>query len=391
MKKGVQVFISYRRDGGRDIARNIYERLSMSGYTTFFDYDSVQNGKFNIQIFKAIEQASDFILVLSKGALDHCVNMDDWVRIEIEYAIKEKKNIVLVAPEEFSGFPDYLPIEIASIKNIDIIFLYYKNKHYDQSINDIKSALIAKPSMFVKSKWIMPIVFVLLIMLFLYYYPNSFSPIKSVYNKMNTIDTTKLKKWELTSFKKRSNKKLEGHEIFERCASAVFMVFTNDGKNQYQGSGFFIDEDGLAVSNYHIFKGTEKGLERIKLLESEELYKITEVIKISEEENFILFRINCSNTNFLPIAHSKPKIGEQVFAIGCPQGLECTLSSGEVSQLRESNLIQNNALIDHGSSGGALINEYGEVVGITTGSFADGSQANLNYAFSIDVIKPYLK
>lgn len=73
-KKGVQVFISYRREGGRDIARNIYERLSMSGYTTFFDYDSMRNGKFNTQIFKAIEQASDFILILSKDALGRCVN-----------------------------------------------------------------------------------------------------------------------------------------------------------------------------------------------------------------------------------------------------------------------------------------------------------------------------
>lgn len=53
--------------------------------------------------------------------------------------------------------------------------------------------------------------------------------------------------------------------------------------------------------------------------------------------------------------------------------------------------MQISALIDHGSSGGALINEYGEVVGITSGSFADGSQANLNYAWSIDVIKPYVK
>ena len=66
-------------------------------------------------------------------------------------------------------------------------------------------------------------------------------------------------------------------------------------------------------------------------------------------------------------------------------------SSGEVSQWKHENLMQISALIDHGSSGGALINEYGEAVGITSGSFADGSQANLNYAWSIDVVKPYIK
>lgn len=190
---------------------------------------------------------------------------------------------------------------------------------------------------------------------------------------------------------KRSNDKLEGSQIFERYGSAVFMVFTTDGSNVYQGSGFFIGNEGLAVSNYHVFKGTGIGLEQIKLVGSDEAYKVTEVIQKSEQEDFILFRVDCENTNYIPIATDKPKIGEKVYAIGSPQGLENTFSSGEVSQWRADNLMQISALIDHGSSGGALINEYGEVVGITSGSFADGSQANLNYAWSIDAVKPYIR
>ncbi len=189
----------------------------------------------------------------------------------------------------------------------------------------------------------------------------------------------------------RSSKKMEGQEIFERYGSAVFMVFTSDGFNEFQGSGFFIDSYGLAVSNYHVFKGTGKGLENIKLPGDDTPHKVVEVYAQSEEEDFILFRVDCDNTNYLPIATTKPKIGEKVFAIGSPRGLENTFSSGEVSQWRDTNKMQISALIDHGSSGGALINEYGEVVGITSGTFADGSQANLNYAWSIDVIKPYLE
>lgn len=190
---------------------------------------------------------------------------------------------------------------------------------------------------------------------------------------------------------KRSSYKLEGSQIFERYGSAVFMVFTTDGSNAYQGSGFFIDNRGLAVSNYHVFKGTGIGLELVKLVGSDDVYKVTEVIQKSEQEDFILFRVNCENTNYIPIATDKPKIGEKVYAIGSPRGLENTFSSGEVSQWRADNLMQISALIDHGSSGGALINEYGEVVGITSGSFADGSQANLNYAWSIDAVRPYIK
>ncbi len=194
---------------------------------------------------------------------------------------------------------------------------------------------------------------------------------------------------ELVS-KRGNDNKLEGAQIFQKYNSAVFMVFTSDGYRTYQGSGFFINQNGLAVSNYHVFQGTSKGEEGIKLTGSNEIYKVTEVIHNSKEEDFIIFRVNCSNTNYIPVAKYKPSVGEKVFAIGSPRGLENTFSSGEVSQWRDKNLMQISALIDHGSSGGALINEYGEAVGITSGSFYDGSQANLNYAWSIDAIKPYL-
>ncbi|TGY52785.1 S1C family serine protease [Parabacteroides distasonis] len=185
--------------------------------------------------------------------------------------------------------------------------------------------------------------------------------------------------------------KLDGSQIFSKYNTSVFMVFTSVGYNMYQGSGFFINKDGLAVSNYHVLKGTGIGEEGIKLAGSDKVYKVEEVIMSSENEDFILFRVDVSNTDFIPVAKYKPNVGEKVYAIGSPRGLENTFSSGEVSQWRDKNLMQIPALIDHGSSGGALINEYGEVVGITSGSFADGSQANLNYAWSIDVIKPYVK
>ena len=203
-------------------------------------------------------------------------------------------------------------------------------------------------------------------------------------------NTTRASSRESRIVNKRSSKKLEGHQIFDRYGSAVFMVFTSDGTNTYQGSGFFINNSGLAVSNYHVFQGTGIGLEVIKLLGSDVAYNVTNVLKKSSDEDFILFQVDCENTNYIPIAAEKPKIGEKVYAIGSPRGLENTFSSGEVSQWRADNLMQINALIDHGSSGGALINEYGEVVGITSGSFADGSQANLNYAWSIDVVKKYI-
>ena len=162
------------------------------------------------------------------------------------------------------------------------------------------------------------------------------------------------------SSSRHGRNKMEGAEIFERYGSAVFMIFTSDGYHNFQGSGFFINNRGLAVSNYHVFQGTTIGKEQIKLLGDDRGYSVSEVIHKSSDEDFILFRVDCSSSNYIPIASSKPKIGEKVFAIGSPRGLENTFSSGEVSQWRGDNLMQISALIDHGSSGGALINEYGD-------------------------------
>lgn len=207
----------------------------------------------------------------------------------------------------------------------------------------------------------------------------------------DAVAATTSRNLEVPVVNKRGEKsKLDGSKIFAKYNSAVFMIYTSDGSNMYQGSGFFINQDGLAVSNYHVFQGTSVGEEGIKMVGSNEIFKVVEVIHRSEDEDFILFRVNATNTNYIPLAQYKPVIGEKVYAIGSPRGLENTFSSGEVSQWRDKQLMQTSTQIDHGSSGGALINEFGEVVGITSGTFADGSQANLNYAWSIDVIKPYV-
>lgn len=184
---------------------------------------------------------------------------------------------------------------------------------------------------------------------------------------------------------------LTGSEIFKRYNSAVFLVVTSNGEMMAQGSGFFINSRGVAASNYHVFAGTTIGAEIIKLANSNTVYKVSDIYVRDKEHDFIIFRVDCNNTNYLNIASTKPQVGDKVYAIGSPMGLENTFSSGEISQWRSNDVIQTNVQIDHGSSGGALINEYGEVVGITSGTFAEGSQANLNYAWSIDVIKPYIK
>lgn len=190
---------------------------------------------------------------------------------------------------------------------------------------------------------------------------------------------------------KRLTEKLDGSEIFSKYNTAVFMIFTSNGEQGFQGSGFFINDHGLAVSNYHVFQNTYMGQEQIKLQGSNVAYKVKRVLAKSEGNDYIVFEVDCDNNNYLNIADEKPSVGEKVFAIGSPYGLENTFSSGEISQWRSDYVIQTDVRIDHGSSGGPLINEYGQVVGITSGTFKEQSQANLNYAWSIDVIKNVIK
>lgn len=183
--------------------------------------------------------------------------------------------------------------------------------------------------------------------------------------------------------------KLSGQEIFKKCNTAVFMVFTSTGIDRFQGSGFFISPEGLAVSNYHVFEGTGMGLEVIKS-SSGEKYRIDRVLIKDKDNDVMIFTVKAAagtKFNYIPITSHNPQVGERVYAIGSPLGLENTFSSGEISQFRNNGkIIQISVPIDHGSSGGVLINEYGEAIGITSGGF-DSSGANLNFAVNINVVK----
>ena len=183
--------------------------------------------------------------------------------------------------------------------------------------------------------------------------------------------------------------KMEGTEIFKRFGSAVFTIYlpAQEQGKQYQGSGFFINNQGMAVTNYHVLKDGVLNKAQIKIPGTNTSYGIKEILKSNQENDYVVFTVNCDGNNYIPMAAARPNVGEKVFAIGSPKGFENTFSSGEISQWRDRNRMQTTVMIDHGSSGGALINEYGEVVGITSGTFDSESVANLNYAVSIDVIR----
>ena len=117
MKK-YQIFISYRRDGGADLAGRISDRLTALGYSVFLDVESMRSGKFNDQLYRAIEACNDFLLILPPNGLDRCTNPEDWVRLEIAHALKCNRNIVPILARGFA-FPETLPGDIDDIRHMD--------------------------------------------------------------------------------------------------------------------------------------------------------------------------------------------------------------------------------------------------------------------------------
>jgi tetratricopeptide (TPR) repeat protein len=102
MTEHKSVFISYRRTNIY-IARAVYQDLRANGYDVFLDYQSIDSGDFSQVILNQIAARAHFVLILTPSALERCVNSDDMMRLEIEYAIDQKRNFV---PLTFEGF-DY--------------------------------------------------------------------------------------------------------------------------------------------------------------------------------------------------------------------------------------------------------------------------------------------
>lgn len=179
---------------------------------------------------------------------------------------------------------------------------------------------------------------------------------------------------------------LKGRDIFKKYSSAVFMIYgaTSNADNIWQGSGFFVNSDGLAISNYHNFEEANKIA--IKCYGSDSFHEISksDILAYSKTEDYIIFKVTgLQNSSYIPIANQRSEVGDKVFTIGSPKGLENTFSSGEISQYRtEYGYIQITAPIDHGSSGGVLLNEYGEAIGITSAG-RDDSSANLNFCIDL--------
>lgn len=142
-------------------------------------------------------------------------------------------------------------------------------------------------------------------------------------------------------------------------------------KEQSLGSGVIVSEDGYIITNNHVI---EKAQEIKVLLSNKKDYK-AKIIGADPKTDIAVIKIDAKGLNALPWGDSnKLKVGEIVFAIGNPFGLNQTVTRGVISAVGRANVgiadyedfIQTDAAINPGNSGGALVNARGELIGVNT-------------------------
>lgn len=143
-KQSVQIFISYRREGGEALARLIHDRLRQKNYRVFLDVESLRSGMFNNALYKKIEECEDFLIVLPKNALNRCVDPEDWVRLEIEHALELKKNIIPIMMRNFK-FPETLPDSLKDLPKYNGVEA--SMELFDGAMAKIMEMLISKPNL----------------------------------------------------------------------------------------------------------------------------------------------------------------------------------------------------------------------------------------------------
>jgi S1-C subfamily serine protease len=165
------------------------------------------------------------------------------------------------------------------------------------------------------------------------------------------------------------------------------------------GSGFVIDKAGHIVTNYHVIQGASRV--QVSFTGQDEL--AARIVGEDRSTDVAVLKVNQHARALTPLplgASSSVNVGDPVYAIGNPFGLTRTLTTGVVSAVQRQiiapnsvpieNVIQTDASINHGNSGGPLIDRYGDVIGVTsqieTGSSSQGN-VGIGFAIPIDTVR----
>ena len=180
-----------------------------------------------------------------------------------------------------------------------------------------------------------------------------------------------------------TGKPLTTEVIAARALPATVTIYTFDasGDTIGMGSGFLVRASGVVVTNYHVMEGASRA---VVILTSGERYERVQALDGDESADIAVLKIPGFDLPIVPTAGTLPAVGAAVVAVGNPEGLSRTVSTGIVSAVRlidGRQMVQISAPISPGSSGGPVLNDRGEVVAIATSYLAEGQ--NLNFAVPV--------
>ncbi len=187
----------------------------------------------------------------------------------------------------------------------------------------------------------------------------------------------------------------------EKCVDAVAEAVVKVSTPGSMGSGFFINEQGYLITNYHVieketklevtvFQKQKNGFEKKK-------FKNVKIVAINPFVDLALLKVEDLKDTSIKFAYlgniNHIRVGEKVFAIGNPLGLERTVTDGVISTKNRAFeglvYIQTNADINPGNSGGPLFNLAGEVIGVTNMGYI--FYGGLGFAIPVDYVKHFIE
>ena len=175
-------------------------------------------------------------------------------------------------------------------------------------------------------------------------------------------------------------------EELAQLASSIVMIAVIDGNGEptATGSGIMIGRKGFILTNFHVVK--RGSIFAVRIEDDEKVYVTSEVIKYNPQLDLAVLRID-RELRPLPVYDGRKKLvrGQRVVAIGSPLGLFNSVSDGIISgfrKIKDVDMIQFTAPISNGSSGGAVLNMFGEIIGISTAGVDSGQNINLAVDYS---------
>ena len=181
-------------------------------------------------------------------------------------------------------------------------------------------------------------------------------------------------------------------QIAKRVSPSVVVVQGKTDSGDVLGSGFIVSKDGKIVTNLHVIRDMKTASVQ---LANGEVFDSPSVLAVDELRDLAIIRIAGPNLTTLAMGNSDTlTVGERVVVVGSPLGLDTTVTAGILSAIRDSGkgfkLLQTDAAVNHGNSGGPLVAGNGLAIGVVSSILRSDSAQGLNFAIPINYVRGLL-